>query len=54
LAQPAQGGDVWACKPLKYTGSTFEKLPMNVELAEQLNLFAKYFGDLCGQVYVII
>lgn len=57
-APPASTGNVWECKPLRYQSSsgtsTFEKLSMNAELAEQLSLFGKYFGDLCPQVYIVV
>lgn len=59
LEPPVQGGNVWECKPVKYNpsavgGGTFEKTAMSHELSDQLSLFAKYFGDLCSEVYVII
>jgi hypothetical protein len=58
LSPPAQTGNVWQCKPLRYnsTGSagTFEKLKMDAELADQLSIFAKYFRDLSEEVYIIV
>ncbi|KAI6218109.1 Arginyl-tRNA--protein transferase 1 [Aphelenchoides besseyi] len=56
LSPPASMGNEWNCRPLKYYSENahFERVTVNDEVAKILTKFAKYFGPLCHEVYVVI